>query len=270
MYQYVLYQVIENKQMFAFCGEHLFYYETDKYFDKAIQLAKPNIYLLNYSEIETNLAETIAFAGLRERLTTLYSDEFFRLSRALQILHWQDCHQFCSRCGTKTIFTTFEHTGELLADCPTCHYHQYPRINPCTITAITREHLGKRQILLAHHHRAKSSKVYTLIAGFVEIGETLENCVKREVLEEVGLTVENIRYVASQPWAFPSNLMVGFVADFVSGEIVIDKNELVDAQFFDIDDLPKIPEKGTIAYDLIMFVKEQDIFGKISSTKNVY
>lgn len=243
--------------MFAFFGGHLFYYQTDNLCKTAILLEKPNLYLINMDNMGNDMPNHLTFFGLREILTNINQDDFYRISRALQILHWQNCHQFCSRCGTKTIFTTFEQTGELLADCPTCHYQQYPRINPCTITAITRQYQGKTQILLAHHQRAKSTNIYSLIAGFVEIGETLENCVKREVLEEVGVNVANVRYVASQPWAFPSNLMLGFVADFVSGEIVIDKNELIDARFFDVDDLPKIPEKGTIAYDLIMFVKDR-------------
>lgn len=243
--------------MFAFLGGHLFYYQTDNLLDTAICIEKPNIYLINADKIRHMIAENLVFYGLRDILVEIQQSDFYRLSRVLQILHWQNCHQFCSRCGVKMIFQSFEQTGELLADCPVCHYQQYPRINPCTITAVTRQYQGKNQILLAHHHRARVSNVYSLVAGFVEVGETLENCVKREVLEEVGINVENIRYIASQPWAFPSNLMMGFVADFVSGEIVIDKNELIDAQFFDVDNLPKIPDKGTIAYDLIMFVKDR-------------
>lgn len=242
--------------MFAFLGEHLFYYQCDNVLPNALQIDK-NIYLFNVENFDNSLPKDLYFIGLREILATLCLDDFYLLSKALQILHWQSHHQFCSRCGAKTVFTSFEKTGERVAECPTCHYHQYPRINPCTITAIVRKFNGKNQILLAYHQRAKATKVYSLIAGFVEVGETLENCVKREVLEEVGIYVENIRYVASQPWAFPSNLMLGFVADFVAGEINIDTNELIDARFFDLDDLPNIPSKGTIAYDLIMWVKSQ-------------
>lgn len=242
--------------MFAFLGEHLFYHETDTLIQTAICIEKPNIYLINADKFNHEILHGLMFFGLRDVLANIQKTDFYRISRSLQTLYWQSCHQFCSRCGEKTQFHHFEQTGQLLANCPACHYHQYPRINPCTITAITRKYQDKTQILLAHHQRAKTTQVYSLIAGFVEIGETLEDCVKREVLEEIGVQVDNIRYIASQPWAFPSNLMIGFIAEYVAGEVVIDKDELIDARFFDLDNLPKTPEKGTIAHDLINFVKD--------------
>lgn len=177
------------------------------------------------------------------------------LSRAMQLLRWQADHQFCSRCGT---LTQYHAHSEHAKTCPNCHYHQYPRLQPCVITLITRSNpdTGRTEMLLAHHHRFKqvNNPMYGLIAGFVEVGESLEAAVCREVLEEVGLTVNNLRFFGSQPSPFPSNLMIGFIADYVSGNITLQEDELVDAQFFDIDTLPTIPPFGSIAYDLIQHV----------------
>ena len=113
------------------------------------------------------------------------------------------------------------------------------------------------QILLAHHHRYGQQKTpqqalqYGLIAGFVEVGESLEHAVVREVTEEVNISLKDIRYVSSQPWPFPSNLMLGFRAAYAGGDIVIQEDELSHADFFDLTNLPKIPFKGSIAYALI-------------------
>lgn len=175
------------------------------------------------------------------------------LSHAIQLIRWRDDHRFCSRCGTPT----FVHPKEYASICPTCHHRNYPRIQPCVITAITRicPTTAKPQILLALHRRHANNGMHGLIAGFVEIGESLETAVVRETFEETGLSVGNIRYISSQPWPYPTNLMVGFVATHTAGEIVADTNELVYAQFFDLDNLPKIPQQGTIAHTLIQHVQ---------------
>lgn len=175
------------------------------------------------------------------------------LSKAIQLVRFYQDHHFCSRCGTATQL----HLSDIASICPACDYHQYPRIQPCIITAIVKHENDGAKLLLAHHHRAKSSGMYGLIAGFVEVGESLEQCVQREAIEEVGLTVKNLRYMASQPWAFPSNLMMGFIAEYDSGNIHIQKDELIHADFFALDNLPKIPPKGSIAFDLIMSVKKE-------------
>ncbi|MFC0820822.1 NAD(+) diphosphatase [Moraxella marmotae] len=175
------------------------------------------------------------------------------ITRAITLVRWQNDHRFCSRCGTKAV--PHAH-GEHAKVCPKCHYHAYPRVQPCVIVAITRTDTttGKPQILLAQHQRHKVQGVYGLIAGFVESGETLEMAAHREVLEEVGLCIDSPRYFGSQSWPYPSNLMAGFVADYASGTIAICPDELVDAQFFDFDNLPKIPRTGTIAHALICHV----------------
>ena len=134
--------------------------------------------------------------------------------------------------------------------CPACRYHQYPRVQPCVITIITK---GQDEVLLAKNAHNKSN-MYGLIAGFVEVGETLEEAVQRETLEEVGLKLKNIRYMSSQPWPFPSNLMIAFQAEYDSGEIKLQEEEISDAKFFKFDQLPEIPFKGSIAHAMIMQV----------------
>jgi NAD+ diphosphatase len=128
-------------------------------------------------------------------------------------------------------------------DCSTLHY---PRIFPCIIVAI--RHQSK--ILLAQHARHRNG-MYTVIAGFLEVGETLEQCVRREVKEETNIDIDNIRYFGSQPWAFPSSMMVGFLADYAGGHINPDYSELTDAKWFDVLDLPETAPVGTIARKLV-------------------
>lgn len=169
------------------------------------------------------------------------------LSYALQLFRWRIHNKYCSRCGTKFIIQ-----NQSVMVCFACGANSYPIVSPCVITAVTRHcpTTGKPELLLAQHHRHKDG-MYGLIAGFVETGESLENAVAREVFEETHLTVGNIRYSQSQPWPYPSNLMIGFRATYQQGDIVADELELTFADFFYLDDLPRIPAFGTIARDLI-------------------
>lgn len=180
---------------------------------------------------------------MRQILTQLDQLSFERMSRALQLLEWQKNHRFCSHCGTATV----RHAqGEFAQVCPACAHSAYPRVNPCVIVAITKGD----QILLARSHRFANG-MFSLVAGFVEVGETLEQAVAREVKEEVGLDIQNIRYVSSQPWPFPTNIMLGFTADYVSGDLVLQADEIAEAAFYPFDQLPLIPPKGSIAHSLI-------------------
>ncbi|WP_350560933.1 NAD(+) diphosphatase [Psychrobacter sp. CAL346-MNA-CIBAN-0220] len=201
----------------------------------------------------SNEAVNIAFISYRQLITQLPVALAAQISQAIQLLRWQADTQFCSRCSAPV---STAKCGERAMVCQVCRLRQYPRVQPCVITAITRPNpqTGEMQILLAHHHRYGQQSLplqYGLIAGFVEVGESLEHAVVREVGEEVGISLTNIRYVSSQPWPFPSNLMLGFRASYAGGEIVIQEDELSHADFFDISNLPKIPFKGSIAYDLI-------------------
>ena len=185
---------------------------------------------------------------IRELIQLWSTTEFLQASRAVQLLEWRRNHKFCSHCGHATEI----HSKEYAMVCPACGYHQYPRVQPCVITIITK---GDDELLLAKSARNKSN-MYGLIAGFVEVGETLEEAVQREAFEEVGVKLKNICYMSSQPWPFPSNLMIAFHAEYDSGDIQLQLEEISDAQFFKFDQLPEIPFKGSIAHSMIMQVIE--------------
>ena len=193
-----------------------------------------------------SIPDGLQLIPIRQLLQLWNIQEFEQASRAIQLLEWRRNHKFCSHCGHKTDV----HASEYAMVCPACNYHQYPRVNPCVITVITR---GKDEILLAKNAR-NTSNMYGLIAGFVEVGETLEEAVRRETLEEVGLKLGKIEYLASQPWPFPSNLMIAFKAEYASGELTLQPEEISDAAFFKFDQLPEIPFKGSIAHAMIMHV----------------
>ena len=185
---------------------------------------------------------------IRELIQLWSTTEFLQASRAVQLLEWRRNHKFCSHCGHATEI----HSKEYAMVCPACGYHQYPRVQPCVITIITK---GDDELLFAKSAHNKSN-MYGLIAGFVEVGETLEEAVQREAFEEVGVKLKNIRYMSSQPWPFPSNLMIAFHAEYDSGDIQLQLEEISDAQFFKFDQLPEIPFKGSIAHSMIMQVIE--------------
>lgn len=165
------------------------------------------------------------------------------LHRAVSLNHFFQTHQFCGKCGEKTILAS----DEIAIYCNACGNRAYPTISPSIIVAVRKG----RQILLANHLRHKGT-IYTTLAGFVEAGEAVETAVHREVFEETGIKVKNVRYFGSQPWAFPNSLMLGFLADYESGEIQLQEEEICDAKWFDCEEsLPEIPQQGTIALELI-------------------
>ena len=164
------------------------------------------------------------------------------IARARELLLWRRRRQYCGVCGAELADTA----DDISRICPECGNAFYPVLAPAVIVAVRREN----KLLLAHNARFKN-KMYGLVAGFVEAGENLENAVAREVREEVGIEVGNIRYFSSQVWPFPNSLMVGFFADYASGEIVPDGREIVDAGWFSKDEFPEIPRHGSIARNLI-------------------
>lgn len=194
------------------------------------------------------VAELDADAGLESRSlrSLLFSEadaDLELLSRARQLLNWYGTHRFCGICGSATVLRE----NERILECAACPHQFFPRINPCVIVLVTRG----EEVLLARSARFRSG-YYSCLAGFVEIGETPEQTVAREVREEAGVEVENVRYVESQPWPFPSQLMLGYLADYKSGEIVPDRDEIEDAGWFALSDLPLTPSANvTIAGRLI-------------------
>ena len=163
--------------------------------------------------------------------------------RAFHIAQWRLESLFCGSCGGKNT----DAPGELARLCPVCGRKEFPRITPAVITVIVNDE-GK--ILLAHNKKFTSGS-YSLIAGFVEAGETLENAVARETREEVDIEIGDIRYIVSQPWPFPNSLMLGFYARYVGGTIKPDGDEIEDARWFSKDDLPSLPGPGSVSRYLI-------------------
>ena len=192
------------------------------------------------------------FENLRPLYTLLDEETFWLAGRAIQIVDWDRTSQFCGRCGQKNEVQSNERSKI----CPQCKLMDYPRLAPAIIVRITRQTAQGPEILLARAKRFPTA-MFSVLAGFVEPGENLEECVEREIWEEVGIRVRNIRYFGSQPWPFPHSLMVAFTAEHDSGEISIDPAELADASWFAPHTLPAIPPPPSIANKLIQaFIDE--------------
>ena len=181
-------------------------------------------------------------SGVRELYGRIPDEDVAIAAFAVRIIASAKATRFCGRCGTKTGPVLLERAKK----CPACGLVVYPRISPAIIVLITRG----EEILLARSPRFPNG-MHSVIAGFVESGETLEHAVHREVKEEVGLVVKNLRYFASEPWPFPDSLMIGFVAEYAAGEIEIDNNEIVSAGWFSRDSLPPLPASMSISRALI-------------------
>ncbi len=184
----------------------------------------------------------MCFTGLRSLFFKLPEPLLALAGRAFQIVEWDRTHRFCGRCGTPTR----DRAGERAKECPACGQTAYPRVSPAMMVLVTRG----RELLLA---RAKHfpSPMYSALAGFVEPGETIEDCIRREVREEVGVEVDALTYFASQSWAFPHSLMIAYTAQYVSGELTPDATEIADVQWFALDALPQLPSPVSIARHLI-------------------
>ncbi|SFN75125.1 NAD+ diphosphatase [Izhakiella capsodis] len=162
--------------------------------------------------------------------------------RGVQLAEFYRSHHWCGYCGHEMHLSKTEWASL----CSHCRQRYYPQIAPCIIVAIRRG----EEILLAQHNRHRNG-IYTVLAGFVEVGETLEQAVAREVMEESNLSVKNLRYVTSQPWPFPQSLMTAFMAEYGGGELRHDPKELLDAGWYRYDALPLLPPPGTVARRLI-------------------
>lgn len=187
--------------------------------------------------------EGMALQGLRELYGALDEATFQLAGRAFQIVNWDRTHQYCGRCGSRTDF----HNSDRARQCPDCRLLSFPRLTPAVITLI---HRGD-EFVLARNGRFPQGR-YSIIAGFVEAGEALEEAVAREIREEVGLEVTDITYHSSQPWPFPNSLMLGFTACYRSGEITVDGEEIVDAGWYSAHNLPEsLPDGISISRRLI-------------------
>jgi NAD+ diphosphatase len=179
---------------------------------------------------------------LRQLFGVLGDDEFGVAGRALALVAWDRDHRYCGRCASPTVRSATER----VRTCTSCGHTAYPRISPAIITLVERD----GRALLARNARTRMP-FFSTLAGFVEIGETLEECVVREVREEAGIEIGDVRYFGSQPWPFTGSLMVGFTARWTAGELAPDPTEIADAAWFAPHELPIVPPKLSIARALI-------------------
>lgn len=195
------------------------------------------------ASVDTPLEETAEYLPMGLRASYDYLDPVLHkiAGKAYELIYWDQHSRFCPSCGTKTVMQT-----TISKQCPNCKYEIYPVVSPAILVLIR-----KGDAILLVHARNFRGSFYGLVAGFLETGETLEECVRREVMEETGLEINNITYFGNQPWPYPSNLMVGFIADYVSGTIRLQDEELSEGAFFTKDNLPELPRKLSLARKMI-------------------
>ena len=201
------------------------------------------------ASVDTPLEETAEYLPMGLRASYDYLDPILHkiAGKAYELIYWDQHSRFCPSCGTKTVMQT-----TISKQCPNCKYEIYPVVSPAILVLIR-----KGDAILLVHARNFRGSFYGLVAGFLETGETLEECVRREVMEETGLEINNITYFGNQPWPYPSNLMVGFIADYVSGTIRLQDEELSEGAFFTKDTLPELPRKLSLARKMIDWWLEQ-------------
>ena len=200
-------------------------------------------------ETDSEAPEGMVFRDLRSFFFGV-DEGFFRMAgQAKQIVGWHATHRFCGRCGGKT----GPASGELAMRCKRCGMMHYPRLSPAAIVLVER---GDR-ILLARSPGFPKG-MYSVLAGFVEPGESIEETVVREVREETGIEVTDVTYFGSQPWPFPNSLMIGFTVEYAGGELTPEPGEIEDAGWYTANDLPQLPPKTSIARAMIDdFVQRQ-------------
>lgn len=192
--------------------------------------------------------ESLEMMGLRASFDVLSPEQYNLAGKAAELIYWDQNSKFCGCCGAPMKFNT-----EISKRCINCGKELWPQLATAVIVRVTRRtasSLSDEEILLVHANNFRRP-YYGLVAGFVETGETLEEAVRREVREETGVEITNIRYFASQPWPYPCGLMVGFTADYVSGDIHLQREELSSGGWFKRDNLPDIPGRSSIARRLI-------------------
>lgn len=193
--------------------------------------------------------ERYEMCGLRQSFYKLSSEDYLKAGKCQELLYWDSNTKFCGVCGGPMRFDT-----PISKKCEECGKEIWPQLATAVIVLVRKGH----EILLVHAKNFRTD-FYGLVAGFVETGETLEEAVHREVMEETGLHIKNLQYFSSQPWPYPCGLMVGFTAEYDSGKIHLQRSELSKGSWFDKDHLPQIPEKLSIARHLIDYwLKEQE------------
>jgi NAD+ diphosphatase len=253
---YEIVQPDENDLVFCFHGQGIYLTDAKKVptyreflaFSKSVsscycfaETSDQRYLLIEDVEILCEKPE-ISLVFLKQLAHALPQALFSVALQACHLNYWRKTHRFCGCCGTKLV----EMENERARRCESCMHVTYPRISPCIIVLVAR---GEEMLLARSAHF--SPEVYSTLAGFIEPGESAEEAVHREILEEVGVHVKNVRYFSSQPWPFPDSLMLAFTADYESGEISIDPKEIEDAKWYGPENLPKLPTTFSIARALI-------------------
>jgi len=193
--------------------------------------------------------ERYEMCGLRQSYYKLSHEDYLKAGKCHELLYWDQNTKFCGVCGGPMRFDT-----DISKKCEHCGKEVWPQLATAVIVLVRKD----KEVLLVHAKNFRTD-FYGLVAGFVETGETLEEAVHREVMEETGLHIKNLKYFASQPWPYPCGLMVGFMADYDGGKIHLQRSELSKGSWFDKDHLPQIPEKLSIARQLIdHWLEEQE------------
>lgn len=193
--------------------------------------------------------ERYEMCGLRQSYYKLSHEDYLKAGKCHELLYWDQNTKFCGVCGGPMRFDT-----DISKKCEHCGKEVWPQLATAVIVLVRKD----KEVLLVHAKNFRTD-FYGLVAGFVETGETLEEAVHREVMEEIGLHIKNLKYFASQPWPYPCGLMVGFIADYDGGKIHLQRSELSKGSWFDKDHLPQIPEKLSIARQLIdHWLEEQE------------
>lgn len=183
-------------------------------------------------------------ADIRDIVVNGTPEDVRKASAERELAEWRRVNRFCGCCGAE--MKPHDNPDERAFVCPECDYAAYPRIAPAVIVLVTK---GDKVLLQRNTHY--KGVVWSLVAGFVDAGENLEDAVRREIREEASIEVEDIRYFGSQTWPYPSNMMIGFRAEYASGELKPDGEEVVESGWFDRDHLPEIPRPGSIARTML-------------------
>lgn len=206
-------------------------------------IGSQDCFYLSKKNGDTAFPDSCEFVHLRQLAPKMDEHHFSAAFTAKHLIHWDATHLFCGVCGS----TMSASIKERAKNCVSCGHISFPRISPAVIVAV----VNNDKILLARSHNF-TANFYSVIAGFVEPGETLEACVAREVKEETGISLRDISYFGSQPWPFPDSLMIGFTAHYAGGELQIDNRELSEAAWFSRDAMPATPpNRNSISRRLI-------------------
>lgn len=224
-------------------SEELLFKMTDKIEEPAVAFG--------FESVEIDLQDNgLELVSLRNSYNYLSEKDYISACRASAWVYWERTNRYCPICGAKLV----RHM-DMGKKCEGCGAEHFPHLAPAAIIRITRKSNPlleqDDEILLVHARNFRRQNMFGLVAGFLEGGETLEECARREVREEVGIEIKNIRYFGNQPWPYPSGVMIGFTAEYAGGEIRMDDGELSEARYFRKDNLPQIPDKMSIARRLI-------------------